>query len=70
MHIGNRIREELELQRRTASWLANEIFVSRSHVYKIFEKESVDCQLLMRVSRALCHDFFSELSDEYHHRIT
>ncbi len=70
MHIGHRIREELELQRRTASWLAKEIFVSRSHIYKIFDKESVDCQLLMRISRALCHDFFSELSDEYNQRAT
>lgn len=62
MHIGHRIQEVLNEQRRPASWLASEIFVSRTHIYKIFEKPSLDCVMLLRISRALDHDFFAELS--------
>ncbi len=62
MHIGHRIREVLAGQRRSAAWLAESICVTRTHVYKIFDKRTIDIDLLMRVSRALDHDFFAELS--------
>lgn len=55
-------------QRRPASWLAQQICVTRTHVYKIFDKETIDLLLLLRISRALNHDFFAELSDELHGR--
>jgi len=64
MHIGHRIREVLAGQRRSAAWLAESICVTRTHIYKIFEKQTVDIDLLMRVSRATGHDFFADLSDE------
>ncbi len=63
MHIGQIILAELRRQRRTAAWLANEICVTRTHIYKIFDKESIDTALLWRISRALRCDFFSEFSD-------
>lgn len=62
MHIGNRIKDVLKQQRRSAAWLAAEIFVTRTHIYKILSKESIDSQLLMRISKALGHDFFADLS--------
>lgn len=65
MHIGKRIYEVLSEQGRPASWLAEKIFVTRTHIYKIFEKESIDCQLLMRISKALDHDFFAELTTNF-----
>ena len=64
MHIGHRIREVLAGQRRSASWLAAEICVTRTHIYKIFDKQTLDIDLLMRLSRALQHDFFADLSSE------
>ena len=62
MHIGHKIQQELKRQRRSASWLANEICVTRTHVYKIFSKDSIDTSLLWRISQALNCDFFSEYS--------
>lgn len=64
MHIGHRIREVLTEQRRPASWLAARICVTRTHVYKIFEKHTLDTELLLRISRVLGHDFFADISDE------
>ena len=62
MHIGHKIRQELKRQRRSATWLANKICVTRTHVYKILNKESIDTSLLWRISIALNCDFFSEYS--------
>lgn len=61
-HIGEKIREILKTKGRTALWLANEICVSRTHIYKIFDKNNLDMVLLMRISIALNHDFFADIS--------
>ena len=41
-----------------ASWLAAQICCTRTNVYKIYDKESIDTALLMRISKALKYDFF------------
>ena len=64
MHIGKRIREVLSQQGHTVGWLAERIPCERSNVYNILRRESVDVGLLYSLSRALGHDFISELSDE------
>lgn len=63
LHIGKAVLRTLKEQNRTAAWLANEICVTRTHIYKIFEKENIDVALLLRISKALNHDFFADLSD-------
>ncbi len=63
LHIGQAVLRTLKSQNRTATWLANEICVTRTHIYKIFEKENIDVALLLRISKALNHDFFADLSD-------
>lgn len=65
MHIGHRILEIMTQQGRTAAWLAARICVSRTHVYKIFRKDSIDMAMLMRISQALRHDFFAEISRDF-----
>ncbi len=62
MHIGSLIREELKRSGHTVTWLAAQICCTRTHAYKIFRKESIDTGLLERVSRALGHDFFGDIS--------
>ena len=63
MHnIGHNIKEVLEAQGHTATWLAERIGVSRTHIYRIFRKENIDVMLLLRISRALGHDFFAYYS--------
>ena len=64
MHIGNEIRCQLKKQGLTVTWLSTHIACSRANVYKIFDKSSIDTNLLLRISRALSYDFFSLYSDQ------
>lgn len=65
MHIGQHIKEVMQQQGVTATKLAKDICCTRPHVHKIFRKENIDICLLQRISNALNHDFFRDLSDEY-----
>lgn len=65
VNIGERIEQELERQERGVSWLAEKLGCSRMTVYRIFEKNSIDTHLLLRVSRVLKHNFFIDLSSDY-----
>jgi len=62
--IGTMIKEELERQERTVSWLARKLNCDRSNIYRLFQKHSVDTALLHRLSVILGRDFFSDLSNE------
>lgn len=61
--IGEIIREELRRQGHTNRWLAERINVNLRTVNKIFQKNSIDSQQLLLVSRALGVDFFRYYSD-------
>lgn len=61
MHIGNLIREKLEEKQRMVVWLAHELSYSRTNVYKIFAKSSIDTHVLMRISQILRYDFFERI---------
>ena len=58
IHIGQLIREQLKADQRSASWLAREIGCTRNHVYKIFNKSSLDSDLIFRISKAMNFNFF------------
>lgn len=60
-HIGKMIQEELERQGRSASWLAKSIYCERSNIYKLFARESIGVDLLMRISTVMGHDFLKDL---------
>ena len=64
VHIGKLIKQELEAQERTPSWLARKISCERPNVYNIFERKSLDTDLLFQISTALNKDFFAILSQE------
>ncbi len=64
IHIGHLIREQLRKDQRGASWLAREIHCTRNHVYKIFNKPSLDSNLLLRISKAMHFNFFRYYSAE------
>ncbi len=68
VHIGNLILHELTAQRRSASWLAEQLSCDRTNVYKIFKKKYLDTQLLLRISRILGRDFFSIYTTLLHER--
>ena len=64
MHIGQLIRIELVRQHHSATWFAQEMGCSRTSVYKIFERSSIDTALLLRVCTVLKIDFFKVYSQE------
>lgn len=64
MHIGQLIRIELVRQHHSATWFAQELGCSRTSVYNIFEKSSIDTELLLRICAVLKVDFFKIYSQE------
>lgn len=60
-HIGQAIKQELERQERTVVWFARKLSCDRSNIYRIFQKESIDTNLLVRISIILQYDFFCRL---------
>ncbi len=70
MHIGKQIRRKLEEQGHTVVWFAHQLSYSRSNVYLLFEKASIDTNTLMRISIILKHNFFESYSEEYEIKTT
>ena len=58
LHIGHEIQQELRRQERSVAWFARRLACDRTNVYRIFDKESLDTRLLMRISTILQRDFF------------
>lgn len=48
----------------TVAWLAKELNCNRCNVYNIFSRATIDTELLARISRAMNHNFFNDLSDD------
>jgi len=61
--IGILIKEELLAQERSVAWFARKIHLDRSNVYRLFQKNSVDTDLLRRISQVLGRDFFAVYSE-------
>ena len=64
MHIGQLIKQQMEAQGKTVSWLAYELSYCRTNIYKIYDKKSIDTDLLLRISSLLKYDFFHAYSKE------
>lgn len=58
LEIGLLIKKELERQERTVSWFARKLCCDRSNVYKLFQRSTIDTELLLKVSQILNCDFF------------
>jgi len=54
----------MESQERTPTWLAKKINCERPNIYYIFQQQSINTDLLLKISVALNHDFFSYYSRE------
>lgn len=64
LEIGLLIRQKLKERKRTIVWLAEKLSCSRTNVYKIFDKRSIDTDYLIRISDILDYDFFALYSEE------
>ena len=69
MHIGQHIKEVMKQKGVTATQLANDICCTRPHIHRIFRKDNIDIGLLQRISKALDHDFFRDLSDDFRAKV-
>ncbi len=63
LNIGEEIQKEMENQKIGATAMAKKIDTNRRHIYRIFAKNSIDTDLLFKVSKVLKHDFFKLYSD-------
>lgn len=64
VHIGELIEEELRKQERTVTWFAEKLCYERTNVYSIFKRQSIDTELLIRISRILNHNFLRYYANE------
>ncbi len=62
--IGQLIKDEMKRQERSVSWMARKLDLDRSNVYRLFQRNSIDTDLLMRVSLALNVDYFAYFSQK------
>lgn len=67
-HIGELIKEELQRQERSVTWFAKKLCYERTNVYSIFKRESIDTELLMRISHILHRNFFECYTNELEKR--
>ncbi|MEW6468105.1 MAG: helix-turn-helix transcriptional regulator [Bacteroidota bacterium] len=59
VHIGKKIREVFDDSGMSISEFGRRIKTTRQNVYGIFKRSSIDTALLVRVGKALNHDFFT-----------
>lgn len=64
-HIGHLIQEQLRKDQHSVGWLSRQIPCTRNHVYKIFNKPSLDGDLLLRISIAMNFNFFQYYTAEF-----
>jgi transcriptional regulator with XRE-family HTH domain len=64
IHIGKKVKEELYAQGISVTVFAKKISRSRNVVYDIFERESIDTNLLNKIAKVLNVDFFSLYSSQ------
>lgn len=64
MHIGKLIREQVDKQGKSVVWLANQLSCSRTNIYKIYDRSSIDTGLLLRISLILDYNFFAPYSEK------
>ena len=63
IHIGRKIKEIAKKNRFKIAELARAIGKSRPNVNSIFTRETIDIELLYKISKALSFDFFSLYSE-------
>lgn len=67
--IGKRIDEVRRERNMSYETLGKKIGTSRTNVYDIMTRRSIDSELLKSISKALNYNFFKQLSDEINEAI-
>ncbi len=64
IHIGKKIKDVWKKSRLKGTEFASLINRDRQVIYDIFKRESIDTELLNKISKVLNHDFFAYYSAE------
>lgn len=60
--VGSLIKQELKRQERSVVWFANHLSCDRTNIYRILSKDSIDTNMLIRISKVLNHNFFEDIA--------
>lgn len=58
---------KLRERERTVTWFAAKLCCTRTNVYKLFNKQTIDVLLLWRICHVLEHNFFADLAKSYNY---
>lgn len=61
-HAGEMVKARLKESGHTVVWLAEQLNCSRTNIYKIFERSSLNSDELLFLSQLLGYDFFKPFS--------
>jgi DNA-binding Xre family transcriptional regulator len=61
--IGVIIKEKLEERGQSGKWLAQKVVMTKQNMYNIFNRNSVNSDLLYNICKAMNYDFFKFYSD-------
>ena len=65
IHIGEIIKELVATKKMSVDEFSEKINCSKRNVYKIFDRASIDTEMLIRISKVLGQNlFFSYISDQ------
>ena len=59
IHIGKEIQAVFDETEHSISWFAKKLNFDRTNIYRIFNRKSIDTDLLFRISEILNFNFFS-----------
>jgi plasmid maintenance system antidote protein VapI len=59
VHIGSLVREKLKAKGMRIIDFAHALHYSRANIYSIFDRRSIDSELLIKISQILDYDFNS-----------
>ena len=64
MHIGAHIKEVFDNGPKTwtVTWFGRQLNCDRRNIYNIFARQSIDTELLERISIILRHNFFADIA--------
>lgn len=63
LHIGHLVKKELRRQGRSITWLAAQLGCSRQNMYKLFERQWIYTDVLLKICDIMSYDFFKDYSD-------
>lgn len=65
LHIGHMVKSVFDESGLSVAEFARRIHCERTNVYKIFNRQSVDVETLVKISEALEHNFLADVMKHY-----